>query len=292
LLAAGKIPDALLQNAILKMNQKDNSSSRALTKEALSQNPADTRALYLLMQSYAVEKQTEAGLQKMREYAAQQPSLAPVQQYLGQLLLTNGDLVGARKAFEAAKGADPSLVRADLGLADLDTREGKLVEARKRLAAVIASHPESVESRIFLAQAEDRDGNPAVAIKEYRQALTLDSNNFLALNNLAYLLANANQPDEGLKYAQQAKEVNPKSPAADDTLGWTYFQKGMYSMAMTQFQSAVSRESTPVRQYHLAMACLKAGDVSQGRKALEAALRINPNLPEAQVARQMFGSGK
>jgi Flp pilus assembly protein TadD len=95
-----------------------------------------------------------------------------------------------------------------------------------------------------------------------------------------------------LKYAQQAKEIDPKSPAADDTLGWTYYQKGMYSMAVTQFQSAVSKENTAVRQYHLAMASLKAGDENQGRKALGAALRINPNLPEAQVARQMFGSGK
>ena len=48
----------------------------------------------------------------------------------------------------------------------------------------------------------------------------------MALNGLAYLLAETRQPDEAIKYAQKAKELAPDSPAVDDTLGWTYFQKG------------------------------------------------------------------
>jgi len=292
LLGAGKVPDALLQDAILKLNRRDNARSRALVEEVLQQNPADARALNLLFQSYAIENQPSAGLQKVREYASQRPSMAPVQQYVGVLLLANGDPQGARKAFEAAKSADAGLVLADLGLAELDLREAKLDDARKRLSTVVASHPESVPGQLFFAQLEEVSGKAEAAAERYRKALALDSGNALALNNLAYLLANNQQPDEGLKYAQQAKQLAPDSAAVDDTLGWIYYQKGMYSLAVTQLRSAVSKGPTARRQYHLAMACLKAGDESQGRQALEAALRADPKLPEALIARQMFGDGK
>jgi Tfp pilus assembly protein PilF len=38
------------------------------------------------------------------------------------------------------------------------------------------------------------------------------------------------------------------------------------------------------------MAYLKAGDPARGRQNLEAALKMNPNLPEAQMARQIFAN--
>ena len=37
-------------------------------------------------------------------------------------------------------------------------------------------------------------------------------------------------------------------------------------------------------KYHLAMAYSKAGDEKRGRISLDAALKINPNLPEAHLA--------
>jgi Tetratricopeptide repeat. len=118
----------------------------------------------------------------------------------------------------------------------------------------------------------------------------LDSKNAYALNGLAYLLADAKRPDEALKYAQQAKELDPENAAVDDTLGWTYYQKGMYAMAVTHLESAAAHAGTAVHKYHLAMAYLKAGDPARGRQNLEAALKMNPNLPEAQMARQIFAN--
>ena len=37
------------------------------------------------------------------------------------------------------------------------------------------------------------------------------------------------------------------------------------------------------------MAYLKAGDLKRGRQTFDAALKMDPNLPEAQTARQAFG---
>jgi tetratricopeptide (TPR) repeat protein len=94
-----------------------------------------------------------------------------------------------------------------------------------------------------------------------------------------------------LKYAQKAKELAPDNPAVDDTLGWVYYQKGMYVLSVVRLEAATAKEGTAVRKYHLAMAYLKAGKADRGRETLDAALKMNPNLPEAQAAREVFGIG-
>jgi Tfp pilus assembly protein PilF len=170
----------------------------------------------------------------------------------------------------------------------MDTTEGKRDEARKRLSAMVSSDPNSIPGHLFFAQLEIADGKTAAAIEQYRKTLALDENNIYALNTLAYLLAESKQPDEALKYAQKAKELAPDNAAVDDTLGWAYFQKGLYSLAVTHLESATAKEDTARRKYHLAMAYLKAGDPKRGRQTLNAAMKMDPNLPEAQAARQVF----
>ena len=293
LLAKGTIPEVLLQDAVLKLSQKDYAGSRASVDEVLHQNPNDTGALSLLLQSYSAQNEAQAGVEAVRKYAEQHPKSAPVQQYFGQLLLSTGDRAGARKAFEAAKAADPGLFRADLGLAELDTKDGNFNDARKRLWAVTAAHPDNLLGQVLFAQTEEAAGKPDAAIERYRKALALDAANALALNNLAYLLALSKQPDEALKYAQGAKQIAPDNASIDDTLGWTYYEKGMYLLAVTHLQNAVAKDGTALRQYHLAMAYAKAGDVGRGRKVLGVALKLDPSLPEAQMARQMLlGAGR
>jgi cellulose synthase operon protein C len=290
ILSGSQVPEAQLQDAALKLDQKDYTGARAAAEKVLAQSPDDVRALSLLVRSYIAQNQTPVGLTKVREYAQQRPASSPVQEFLGRLLLAVGDRPGARKAFEAAKGASPGLLSAELLLAQMDNMEGKRNEARKRLQGALASQPGNITGRLLLAEVELGDGKPAQAIEQYRKALEIDSKNAYALNGLAYLLADSKRPDEALKYAQQAKELDPGNAAVDDTLGWTYYQKGMYSMAVTHMESAAARAGTAVHKYHLAMAYLKAGDPARGRQNLEAALKMNPNLPEAQMARQIFAN--
>ncbi|HUP04313.1 MAG TPA: tetratricopeptide repeat protein [Bryobacteraceae bacterium] len=287
-LKAARVPDALVQDGLLKLLQKDYAGTRASAEEELKLSPDDTRSLTLILQAYSLQKQAPAGLARIKEYAATRPSSAPVQQFLGQLLMTNGDRPGARKAFEAAKAANASFEGPQVALAQLDAMDGKRDDARKRVSALMAAHPKNLPGEMLWAELELADGKTDSAIDHYRKALAIDAKNTGALNSLAYLLAEHNHADEALRYAQEAKELAPDNPAVDDTLGWTYYQRGMYALAVTHLGSAVAKDGTAIRQYHLAMACLKAGDPKRGRQALESALKMDPNLPEAQKARQLF----
>jgi tetratricopeptide (TPR) repeat protein len=289
MLAAARVPDVLLQDAALKLSQKDFIGARSPLEEVLKRNPGDLRALDLLMRSYAGQKQPAAGLQKVKEYAAQAPKSAPVQIFLGRVLLGSGDAAEARKSFEAARAAAAGYFPADLALAQLDIDEGKGDTARKSLSALIDRNAGRVEAHLLLASLDSKTGNQAAAIEHYRRVLESGPRNAGTLNNLAYLLAeHTSQPDEALKYAEQAKEIAPASPEVDDTLGWIYYRKGIYLTAVKHLESATAKNSTALHKYHLAMAYLKAGDLKRGQQTLDAALKIDSKLPEAQAALQLF----
>jgi tetratricopeptide (TPR) repeat protein len=290
-LAAGKIPEALLQDAVMKLDQKDYAGARKSAEEALSKTPEDTRALNALVQSYVRQKQTDAAVRTIREYALKQPNSAAVQQYFGQILSASGDGAGARRAFEAAKAARPGFVEADMALAQLDAQQGKRDDARHRLAELVSSHPDNKTGHLLLAESEMTAGKTPEAIEQYRKVVAIDAKDAMAFNALAYLLADSKQLDEAVKYAQKAWELAPDNPAVEDTLGWVYYQQGLYPLAVVQLEAANAKGGTAVRKYHLAMAYLKAGKTERGRQTLDAALKMNPKLPEAQVARQVFGIG-
>jgi len=186
-----------------------------------------------------------------------------------------------RRAFEAAKAADPGFREAEIELAGIDRREGRRDAARQRLASALAAEPRNIPVLLMLADLEGSAGNRAGAIARYRAVIEIQSTNLLALNNLAYTLA-LDTPDEALKYAQQDGELAPDNPSVQDTLGWIYYRKGIYGIAADHLKTAVAKEPTARRQFHLGMAYLKAGNLDLGQKAVMAAVKKDPSLPKTE----------
>jgi len=288
-LAIARVPDLLLQQALLKLQNKDFKVARPLLIEALKINREDLRALELLARSYVAENQPDVALATIRQYAAQPPISAPIQQFLGMWLAANGNRDEARMAFETAKSTDSTYVGADFALAELDLTEGKIDPARQRLSGILASNPKNLDATLLLGMVEELAGRFDVAIVNYRKVLETEPSNLYALNNIAYRLANdANAPDEALKYAQKAVEVGPSNPAVQDTIGWAYYRKGLYKEAVRYLTNASQAGKAPVRLYHLAMAYEKAGDDRRAHQTLDLAMKIDPSLPEAKVAQTVL----
>ena len=168
-----------------------------------------------------------------------------------------------------------------MALAGIDTQEKHSDAARQRLLWFVAAYPKNVAPLIMLGEVAGDMGDEEEALRRYRAAIALDSSNVLALNNLAYTLASS-QPDEALKYAQQAVEIAPDNAMVHDTLGWVYYKKMIYGTAVTYLEMAVAKEPTPRRQFHLAMCYLKQGQRDVGEKTMQLALRQDPNLPATE----------
>jgi tetratricopeptide (TPR) repeat protein len=292
-LAQGRSVDLLIQDGMWKLRSNNPAGARAALEAALKINPADLRALQGLHQTYLAQKDGAGALQRVKEYAAQQPKSAPVQDFLGLLLASNGNKTEARAAFTTAKAADPRFVPADLSLVQMDAAEGKTEEAIRRLETVLKDDGSNLTARRWAGNLEATRGNHDAAIEQFRKVVAADPNDAQAANNLAYLLVEyRNEHDVALKMAQRAVDLNPNAPEFCDTLGWVLYRKGVYNSAIPYFERASANPQNVVWKYHLAMAYAKAGNLQRGKAVLDAAAKVNSNVPEAKLAKELLQSAQ
>jgi tetratricopeptide (TPR) repeat protein len=89
--------------------------------------------------------------------------------------------------------------------------------------------------------------------------------------------------DEALQLAQRAVAAAPDRAEIHDTLGWVYYRRELPSLAIPPFEKSVALSPENATYHlHLALAHAKAGNTDQARKAVDAALKLNPNLAEAR----------
>jgi tetratricopeptide (TPR) repeat protein len=295
-LAKVRTRDLLMQDALLKLRQADDANGRSRLLEILKSNPEDLGALDVLTRSYANRKELPAAIATVRMLVGERPNSAPLQYRLGALLAATRQPKEARAAYIMALTADPQFPPARLALAAMDQSDGKPDAARKDLDLLLTSKAGELPARTELSFIEAKSGNYAKAIEHLRRVVEAQPTNVLALNNLAYLLADqTSQSEEALKYAQKAKELEPNDVTVEGTLGWAYFQRGMYEIALQHLKDAVTREGknvidgTAIRRYHLAMAYAKTGDEDNASKTFNTALKLDARLPEAQKAAEMLG---
>lgn len=163
----------------------------------------------------------------------------------------------ARTAFNAAKAAAPGQTAADLAMAALDAGDGKPEMARARLSGLLEKDPENHTVLMMLASLEYAAKDYAAALGHFRAVADAMPDQTMALNNTAYLLA-ASDPDQALPYAERALELSPDDPTIQDTAGWVYYRKGLYTKAVRLLETAVAKAPNNVREFHLAMSYIKA----------------------------------
>ena len=96
-------------------------------------------------------------------------------------------------------------------------------------------------------------------MRGYERALEINENNFMAMNNLAWMYyETGNDQAEGL--ARKAVELAPESGPVADTLGWILVESGNLEEGTSRLEAAaqLSPEVLDIR-YHLAVAKSRQG---------------------------------
>ena len=164
-------------------------------------------------------------------------------------------------------------------------RKGDLVHAANALQRSSLLRPGNERALSTLALVFDAMGRKADAAAKYREVLELSPNDGIALNNLAYILAeNGGDLDDALKLAQHALQLLPDLAEVSDTVGWIYLKKNVSARAIEIFRDLVEKHPNDITyHYRLGMALTQLGDNFAASAELRAALKLNP--PEELAAR-------
>ncbi|MFU8813069.1 MAG: tetratricopeptide repeat protein [Balneolaceae bacterium] len=106
------------------------------------------------------------------------------------------------------------------------------------------------------------------ASSAYEMAMRLDPNNHTAMNNYAYFMSVREENLEyALELAEQAVAMEPDNAAYLDTIGWVYYKKNEYNLALQYIQRSIDTGDAGAEVYeHL-------GDVyfalQENEKAIE-----------------------
>ena len=135
---------------------------------------------------------------------------------------------------------------------------------------------------------------PTQAQEKYLRALELDPKAPVAANNLAFMYAESGKDlDTALKLAQTAKAALPDRPDVNDTLGWVYYKKGLYSIALPPLLESIGKDpKNPTYHYHVGMTYAALGDPEKARASFEKSLSLNSTRSGADDVRRALANLK
>jgi tetratricopeptide (TPR) repeat protein len=207
---------------------------------------------------------------------------------LGQLWVNEKNYAQAEQEYRKAIELDSSLFQAYLSLAGTYLRMGKQDHAIKEYEAVLAKDTNSIQAHMMLGIIHGNRGEYNKAQSRYETILKLNPRFVPAANNLAWIIAQqGGNLDVALGHAQTAREGKPDDPYVADTLGWVYYKKNAFLLAVNLLKEAVEKmPNEPAVQYHYGMAQAKNNNPAEAKKALQTALKLNPSFDGAEEAKK------
>jgi tetratricopeptide (TPR) repeat protein len=209
----------------------------------------------------------------------------------GELLLQGKQLQQAEASFNRALELDKQNVHALTRLGQLQLERGQYDQAALSFQRALEINPNDSGVRVTLGTVYEKQGDWQKAEDIYRRVLADQPDNALAANNLAYLLLqHGGSATMALTLAQTGRRGLPNMPNSADTLGWAYYNNGVYSVAAPLFEDAIKQvPANQTYRYHLGLTYQKLNDPKRAKSELEQAIALDPKSPVADQARKALG---
>jgi Flp pilus assembly protein TadD len=193
-------------------------------------------------------------------------------------------LASFRKVLEDLDPDSPAAGDLHLRIGETCRRKGDTEAAVASLTRASELLPDQPVVLGTLALALDGCGRKEEAARVYRATLRLDPDNAIAMNNLAFLLAERDEAlDEALGLARRAGELMPEDADIIDTAGWIQWKRKQTDGAIALFAEAVSR--VPGDEGYRQHLLLALG----GRDGRGAEMEELKSLLEAEVSTESTG---
>ncbi|MFO7766142.1 MAG: PEP-CTERM system TPR-repeat protein PrsT [Pelovirga sp.] len=203
--------------------------------------------------------------------------------------MAEGDSAAAVAVLETGISRLQRPSRLQMQLAAIYEQTQQRQRAEQLYQRILQADPTFAPVHVALGTAAERQGNKGVARDHYRNALNHDADHVIALNNLAYILAdNFGEERQALDYAMRAYQLRPNDPRIMDTLGYILVKNDRAEDALNLLQQAHELlPDIPVVAIHLAQAKIALGDTDAARSLLEQ-VQSSDSADDAATARRLL----
>lgn len=280
----------------LKLVQGNYEEAVRAYKAALDRNSNSVDAVRGLASAYIAEKQVDKAVVAVNSAIAGSPSNSDYYVLLGGILFRNkANLIAAETTLKKATALNPHDPVAWMLLCEVKASQGKTDEAVDVDEAALRANPSQVALYLLLGRLYESKADWQSAETAYRNAQAVNSQNPLVSVSLARaMLHTQGNLELALSLAQTARRQMPDSPLAADTVGWVYYQEGLYPLALSSLEEAqrlVQSRKIPDEaelHYHLGMTYAKLKQKGLARQQLQEVLKLNPNdRNAAQIRREL-----
>ncbi|MBV8207193.1 MAG: tetratricopeptide repeat protein [Acidobacteria bacterium] len=286
-------PAPYLDLGMLRVTQKRFPDAEHLFQQALDRDATNVTSLRALLSAYLLQKQTE----KAKAFMARSISLNPENSALhsldAELSAALNDVKGAEAEMQKTIDLSKEKASAYRSLTIYASQKDDLSLALTTVQAWVKQYPnDPMAWQLMGSLSNDVRHDWETAKHCYEKVLQLDPDNAAAANNLAYgLLQHGGNVDLALSYAQTARRVANNNPEVADTLGWAYYQKHSYRLALDQFESAqkmreAAKQPSAVVELHMGMTYMALNQGPEAKKHIQRALQIDPKIDVQKVMNQ------
>lgn len=201
----------------------------------------------------------------------------------GDVFLAQKQLDKALESYQQAYKAEPN-DKVLFTIADLMNAQKKSSEAIKLLEKASEGNPKNGAIHFKLATNYQQFNDNAHAEKHYQAILADQPDNVLALNNLALIYAQQNNP-QALELAKSAYAKASESAAVADTYGYILIKQGqaVEGLALLEKAAGIAPASKDI-QFHLAEAYEANNNKDKAITTLEALVKTEEEFSEKKAA--------
>lgn len=145
------------------------------------------------------------------------------------------------------------------------------------LEKAVNNNPKNIQYLLQLGMFLEKEGKQGEAIECMRRVLEQEPESAPALNYIGYTYADQGRNlDEAEKLILKAMEISPGDGYIVDSLGWVYYKKGQYGLALEYLTKALEMQDTdPVIYEHLGDVHIKLNQAEKAAEFYKEALKLD-----------------
>lgn len=279
---ARQVPQSVevqLKLAQVSLKRRNYAEAEAAFNKILLAHPSEWRAVAGLVETDLAQNRSEHALEWLDAELTHSHGAPAVRYLLASTALRSGKYDLAIDNFRELADQTPNSADALIDLADVYRLKGDIHNAIATLQKAVLLQPKDPRPSALLPFLLESENRIQEAKQVARRALAARPKDAVAMNNLAYLLAETGDSlDEAVKLSRAAVSQSPSNPVFLDTLGFVYLKRDQNDDALDIFERLIRRyPNDPACAYHTGMAWYQKGDRMRAKALLAHALELRPS---------------